>query len=257
MQHTNPQQRKRGLLVLDQAYVKEVCHASDVRMDYAKLSPYLETIIPGLKIYEKWWITSVQNPSEAMKMPFYSWLLSGMGQTTISLFLFFLFSQRFYLSLISIFLKILFEVNKFNFFFSLIFSVAPPNGPQYRIDLRELKRKKFHCRNCGAQSEDFVQKGVDISIATLILKHCYQNLADAIILFAGDGDFKEMLRICRDELYREVYIIGRNDDSISKDLQSLGNVIWLEDIIPHVAFQPSSANCIICGSVFENFKPSE
>lgn len=74
----NFQKQKRGLLVLDQAYVKEVCKSSNVRLEYSKLPPELENLIPGLRFYEKWFITSVQNPSEQEKLPFYQWLRSGM-----------------------------------------------------------------------------------------------------------------------------------------------------------------------------------
>jgi hypothetical protein len=74
-------QFKRGLLVLDQAYVKEVCKTSNVRLEYSKLPPELEAMIPGLRFYEKWFITSVQNPSEQERLPFYQWLRSGMLQS--------------------------------------------------------------------------------------------------------------------------------------------------------------------------------
>lgn len=111
-----------------------------------------------------------------------------------------------------------------------------------------MKRKTFNCSNCHQRSSDFVQKGVDIAVATLILKHSFQNLADVIVLFAGDGDFKEMLRICRDELHREIYIIGKNDNSVSPDLQGYGQVIWLDDILGKVTFPALPMSCVVCGT---------
>jgi uncharacterized LabA/DUF88 family protein len=117
-----------------------------------------------------------------------------------------------------------------------------------------LKRKQFTCRQCSTRSEDFVQKGVDVAIATLILKHSYQNSADVIVLFAGDGDFKEMLRICHDELRREIYIVGKNDDSVSRDLQELGTVIWLEELIGRVTHPATPKSCVVCASELESPK---
>lgn len=109
-----------------------------------------------------------------------------------------------------------------------------PHGPNFRVELYGLKKKE--CKKC--KDVTHVQKGVDVAIATLLLKHAFQNLADRIVLFTGDGDFKEALRIARDELRKEIVLVGFNDRSLSTDITQLARTIWIDGLWPRFVKEP-------------------
>jgi nijmegen breakage syndrome protein 1 len=76
-----------------------------------------------------------------------------------------------------------------------------------------------------------VQKGVDVGIATLMLKLAAQNRYERLILAAGDGDFEDAISYIKSELHKEIWITGF-DDSVSVDLQSYADhVVWLDNYI--------------------------
>jgi uncharacterized LabA/DUF88 family protein len=107
---------------------------------------------------------------------------------------------------------------------------APPKGPKMRVKLYKLKDVHNTCPNCTHHFERQVQKGVDVGIATLIIKLATQNQYDRLLLIAGDGDFEDAISYVKEELHKEIWMSGFNG-SLSADLQSYANnVIWLDDI---------------------------
>ena len=78
------------------------------------------------------------------------------------------------------------------------------------------------------------QKGVDVGIATLILKLAAQGVYDRLILSAGDGDFEDAISYVKSELHKEVWMNGAQA-TLSTDLQSYANrVLWLDDMVPAI-----------------------
>ncbi|MCE1169438.1 MAG: NYN domain-containing protein [Sphingobacteriia bacterium] len=111
---------------------------------------------------------------------------------------------------------------------------APPKGPKMRVILYELREVHLRCTGCGAEYDKQLQKGVDVGLATLMIKLAYKNLCDRIILSAGDGDFQEAIDFLQSELRKEVWVTGF-ENSLSADLQSYADrVIWLEDLWPAI-----------------------
>ncbi len=107
--------------------------------------------------------------------------------------------------------------------------MAPPNGPKMRIQLFKLKGMHCECPTCHAKFDRQVQKGVDVSIATLLIKLAVQKKYDRVILSAGDGDFESAVEYVKDELGKEFWLAGFQG-SISGDLQSYANnVVWVDD----------------------------
>lgn len=106
---------------------------------------------------------------------------------------------------------------------------APPDGPQMRVQLYDLKTMQVNCPDCGKTFERHVQKGVDVGIATLMLRLATQNVCERLILSAGDGDFEDAIDYVKSNLHKEVWICGFRN-TVSTDLQSYANkVIWIED----------------------------
>ena len=71
--------------------------------------------------------------------------------------------------------------------------LAPPKGPKLRVQLYKLKHLNVRCSECQEEFAKEVQKGVDVGIATLILKLAFQKKHDRLILSAGDGDFEDAI----------------------------------------------------------------
>ncbi|MFI0403748.1 MAG: NYN domain-containing protein [Cyanobium sp.] len=111
---------------------------------------------------------------------------------------------------------------------------APPRGPKIRVQLYKLKDLHVSCPHCGTDFDREVQKGVDVGIATLIVKMAAQGAYDRLILCAGDGDFEDAISYVKSERLKEVWICG-SQDNLSTDLQSYADVVvWLEDLHPAI-----------------------
>jgi nijmegen breakage syndrome protein 1 len=106
---------------------------------------------------------------------------------------------------------------------------APPRGPKMRVQLYDIKEMSVACPSCGCQFSRQVQKGVDVGVATLILKLATQNQYERLILSAGDGDFEDAISYVKSELHKEIWLSGF-EHSLAADLQSYADrVIWLDD----------------------------
>ena len=106
---------------------------------------------------------------------------------------------------------------------------APPRGPKMRVQLYALKDMHLTCPHCVQPFDRPVQKGVDVGIATLILKLAIQNQYERLVLAAGDGDFEDAISYVKSELHKEIWICGFYE-SVSVDLQSYAdNVVWFDD----------------------------
>lgn len=105
---------------------------------------------------------------------------------------------------------------------------APPKGPRMRVELYKLKDLTCECYSCHAQFVRLVQKGVDVGIATLLIKLAVQKKYDRVILSAGDGDFEDAVEYVKDEFHKEFWLAGFSG-SVSADLQSYAdNMIWID-----------------------------
>jgi uncharacterized LabA/DUF88 family protein len=112
---------------------------------------------------------------------------------------------------------------------------APPRGPRMRVQLYPLKDMRCLCPKCGEQFAREVQKGVDVAIATLLIKLAVQGVYDRLILSAGDGDFEDAISYVKSDLKKEVWISGLHAN-LSSDLQSYAdNVVWVDDLYPAIA----------------------
>ena len=111
---------------------------------------------------------------------------------------------------------------------------APPKGPKMRVQLYKLKEMHIKCPNCANHFDRQVQKGVDVGIATLIVKLASQNVYDRLILTAGDGDFEDAVSHIKSVLHKEFWINGA-ESNLSTDLQSYSDhVVWLDEIAPKI-----------------------
>jgi uncharacterized LabA/DUF88 family protein len=112
---------------------------------------------------------------------------------------------------------------------------APPRGPKVRVELFKLKDMHVECHNCGEHFAREVQKGVDVAIATLVIKLAAQGVYDRLILSAGDGDFEQAISYVKSDLKKEIWISGLQSN-LSTDLQSYSDeIVWMDDLYPAIA----------------------
>lgn len=106
---------------------------------------------------------------------------------------------------------------------------APPRGPRIRVKLYKLKEYRYRCPECDCQFDKEIQGGVDVGIATLIVRLAAQEQYARLILSAGDGDFEDAIAFVKEVMHKEFWLTGF-DGSVSSDLQSYADrMIWLED----------------------------
>lgn len=187
----------KTIWIVDGAYLLKAAknHAVSLKtedtLDYLKLKMELERMC-GDEIFESYYLNSVPDPPTAAQNGFHTWIKS-----------------------------------------------AAPGGPRMRVQLYRLKSFHIRCRSCnnlvskcqcGGSLDIKVQKGVDVGIATLILKLAMQNKYERLILTAGDGDFEDAINYVKSEKDKEIWLTGFNV-SLSSDLQSYADkVIWLNDL---------------------------
>jgi len=107
----------------------------------------------------------------------------------------------------------------------------------YNIVLAGLKVKTVTCRFCGQTHEAYIEKGVDVGLATRLLSLLYSNAFDTAIVVSGDGDYVEVVREVR-RLGRKVQIVSFRE-SLSKELANLSSSdpIYLDDIANEIELE--------------------
>lgn len=111
---------------------------------------------------------------------------------------------------------------------------AAPRGPKMRVQLYSLKDLNCTCPSCGNAFSRSVQKGVDVGIATLIVKLAAQGVYDRLILSAGDGDFEDAITYIKSDLHKEFWLHGAMAN-LSTDLQCYADeVLWIDDMHPAI-----------------------
>ena len=102
------------------------------------------------------------------------------------------------------------------------------------MQLYTLKRLHVQCPQCATAFDRHVQKGVDVGIATLMIKLATQNCYDRLLLLAGDGDFADAIAYVKSDLHKEIWLSGFTN-TVSADLQSYADqVLWINHFWQHV-----------------------
>jgi uncharacterized LabA/DUF88 family protein len=70
-------------------------------------------------------------------------------------------------------------------------------GIQLRTKI--LKNRTYSCDYCNMPTTRQVQKGVDVSLATDILRHAFQQSCDICIIISGDEDYKDAIDVAKDK----------------------------------------------------------
>lgn len=104
--------------------------------------------------------------------------------------------------------------------------LAEPVGPGMRVKLYPFKTRTVRCEHCGKFMTTKVQKGVDVGITTIALRH-YRKY-DAIVLCGGDGDFADYLRFLVEDIDMKFFLVGFGG-TMSTDIQQYCTSIYMID----------------------------
>jgi len=101
---------------------------------------------------------------------------------------------------------------------------------RWEIYLFPLGSKTLKCFECGKTRRVWIEKGVDVAIATKMLTHAINKAFDTAILVSGDKDYLETVKTIKNLGLRVEIVSFRH--SLSKDLadESSAPVIYLDDI---------------------------
>ena len=114
-------------------------------------------------------------------------------------------------------------------------------GIQLRTKI--LKKRRFTCDNCKAITVKEIQKGVDVSLATDILRHAFQKTCEVCIVVSGDEDYKDAIDVVKDQGIK-VWVASFKD-SLSQELHlTADKTIFLEDIFESIKFSPRTDNYV-------------
>lgn len=110
-----------------------------------------------------------------------------------------------------------------------------PHGPGLNVCLYKLKFRDYECPFCQRKFTLQVQKGVDVGLATLIVRGADQEEYNTLILSSGDGDLKDALAHARNQCGKRIELCVFRW-GVSPDLLSLADKIyWIDDFARQVA----------------------
>ena len=104
-------------------------------------------------------------------------------------------------------------------------------GIQLRTKI--LKNRQNRCKACGDTSFRTVQKGVDVSLATDILRHAFQKTCEICIVVSGDEDYCDAIEAAKN-LGIKVWVASFKGSLSSKVERSADKIVLIEDIFENV-----------------------
>jgi len=104
------------------------------------------------------------------------------------------------------------------------------NEMRYEVQLFTLGEKTLHCKKCSNSWRTYVEKGVDVALATRLLVLANNRAFDTAILVAADKDYLETVRAVKGNGLRVEIVAWRGTISPEMEAESSRPVIYLDDI---------------------------
>jgi len=94
-----------------------------------------------------------------------------------------------------------------------------------------LQREGFHLTDSPRveRGGTYIEKGVDITLATEMLAHAFQDSYDTAVLVSGDQDYRRVIEYIQDQGKR-VVVAGWKNSSSSKIQNQADEFVTLDDI---------------------------
>lgn len=100
-------------------------------------------------------------------------------------------------------------------------------GIQLRTKI--LKTRTTTCKQCGTSETRTIQKGVDVALATDILRHAWQNTCEICIIVSGDEDYKDAIECAKDKGVK-VWVCSFKPSLSSELARTADKIFYLEDL---------------------------
>jgi len=116
--------------------------------------------------------------------------------------------------------------------------IRSSRGP--KLELIQKSQKSKICDGCGKTT--YVEKGVDVEIATTVIRNAHKDLYDVLVLINGDGDLVGALKYVRDDFGKDIVLLT-DPDSTSVDLQEICSIHdSLVDVMPKIRREINQQN---------------
>ena len=113
-----------------------------------------------------------------------------------------------------------------------------------QLRLKILKRRKLICKKCRDVTIREVQKGVDVSLATDILRHAWQNTCNICIIVSGDEDYKDDIDVAKDKGIK-IWVASFRDSLSSELERTADKVILLDKLFNDIIFTEDKSKKLI------------
>jgi uncharacterized LabA/DUF88 family protein len=135
--------------------------------------------------------------------------------------------------------------------FHMALQYPPPGGPGLRVKLYWIERKKlFWPRHMGAGQvlhpeskepfEQTQQKGVDVGLATHLMRSFAKRSWTKLFFCAGDGDFHEPIQQLVENENVELVLVGANGTMSTELLPYARDYVRIDEIADEIA-RPKAA----------------
>ncbi|MFH1072168.1 MAG: NYN domain-containing protein [Nanoarchaeota archaeon] len=104
-----------------------------------------------------------------------------------------------------------------------------------QLRTKALKKKRMVCEHCGHQTIKEVQKGVDVSLATDILRHGFQRTCDICIIVSGDEDYKDAIDLVKD-IGIKVWVVSLRNALSSELEKTADKIFFIDDFVDQIKF---------------------
>lgn len=108
---------------------------------------------------------------------------------------------------------------------------------EIQLRTKVLKNRSYTCCHCNKQNNRQVQKGVDVSLATDILRHAWQETSDVCIVVSGDEDYKDAIEAAKDKGMK-VWVASFLHCLSNELRNNVDKVIFIEDIFDRITLVP-------------------
>lgn len=105
------------------------------------------------------------------------------------------------------------------------------NQQKFHESLKRQDNVKIHLGRIEKRGQTFIEKGVDVKLATHLLAQAYMNAYDIAIIVSGDGDFVDAVEETQ-RLGKKVWVALVKGQRAFHIQQVCDRVIRLDDISP-------------------------
>lgn len=99
----------------------------------------------------------------------------------------------------------------------------------YRVYSSPRIRRDSECYQCGKTQSQYIEKGVDIQLATEFIAQAYEGGYDTAVIVSGDRDYCRAIEYVQD-LGKQVVVAGWDDGSSAKIQRQADEFVKLDSI---------------------------